>query len=186
MKAVLISIRPQWCELIASGKKTLEVRKTRPKLETPFKVYIYCTKDKKGWFHFGKKQRLDGMVIGEFVCDRIDRKTPDCLIVKEDREQATAGSCLTAKEIRDYVRGNRTTYNLADLPDFYCWHISNLVIYGEPKPLSDFRRPCDNDLYCKECGMYSENRNRCGNGALQLARPPQSWCYVEELKCTPT
>lgn len=45
MKSVLISIQPKWCELIASGKKTVEVRKTKPKLETPFKVYIYCTKD---------------------------------------------------------------------------------------------------------------------------------------------
>ena len=42
-KAVLISIRPEWVEKILSGEKTLEVRKTRPKLEAPFKVYIYCT-----------------------------------------------------------------------------------------------------------------------------------------------
>ena len=45
-KAVLISIQPNWCELIASGKKTVEVRKTKPKLDTPFKCYIYCTKAK--------------------------------------------------------------------------------------------------------------------------------------------
>ena len=32
-KAVLISIRPEWCDLIVRGKKTIEVRKTRPKLE---------------------------------------------------------------------------------------------------------------------------------------------------------
>ena len=42
-KAVLISIRPEWVEKIARGEKTLELRKTEPKLETPFKVYIYCT-----------------------------------------------------------------------------------------------------------------------------------------------
>ena len=42
-KAVLISIRPKWVERIANGEKTIEVRKTRPKLETPFKCYIYCT-----------------------------------------------------------------------------------------------------------------------------------------------
>lgn len=42
--AVLISIRPEWCEKIARGEKTVEVRKTRPKLDTPFKCYIYCTK----------------------------------------------------------------------------------------------------------------------------------------------
>ena len=46
MKAVLISVRPKWCELIASGKKTIEVRKTRPKIDTPFKCYIYCTKQR--------------------------------------------------------------------------------------------------------------------------------------------
>lgn len=43
MKAVLISIKPNWCKLIWSGMKTVEVRKTRPKLETPFRVYVYCT-----------------------------------------------------------------------------------------------------------------------------------------------
>ena len=42
-KAVLISIRPKWCEKIANGEKTVEVRKTKPYLETPFKCYIYCT-----------------------------------------------------------------------------------------------------------------------------------------------
>lgn len=36
MKAVLISIKPTWCAKIASGEKTIEVRKTKPKLETPF------------------------------------------------------------------------------------------------------------------------------------------------------
>lgn len=58
-KSVLISIRPKWCELIANGKKTVEVRKTAPKLETPFKCYIYET-------------RVGGNIIGDFVCDSID------------------------------------------------------------------------------------------------------------------
>ncbi len=47
MTAVMLSIRPEWCSLIAQGKKTIEVRKNRPKLGTPFKCYIYCTKAKK-------------------------------------------------------------------------------------------------------------------------------------------
>lgn len=42
-KAVMISIRPKWCEKICRGEKSIEVRKTRPKLETPFKCYIYET-----------------------------------------------------------------------------------------------------------------------------------------------
>ena len=32
MKKVLISIHPKWCKLIFSGEKTIEVRKTAPKL----------------------------------------------------------------------------------------------------------------------------------------------------------
>lgn len=43
MKAVMISIRPEWCKKIMSGEKTVEVRKTKPNLKTPFKCYIYCT-----------------------------------------------------------------------------------------------------------------------------------------------
>ena len=42
-KSVITSVSPQECELIASGKQTMLVRKTRPKIETPFKCYIYMT-----------------------------------------------------------------------------------------------------------------------------------------------
>ena len=41
-KAVLISIRTEWCEKIVNGRKPIEVRKTRPKMDTPFKCYITC------------------------------------------------------------------------------------------------------------------------------------------------
>ena len=34
-KAVMLSIRPKWVEKIANGEKTIEVRKTKPKLDTP-------------------------------------------------------------------------------------------------------------------------------------------------------
>ena len=67
MKAILLSIRPEWCDLIIRGQKTIEVRKTRPKLETPFKVYIYCT-GHDGWVMKSPKagvQKMDSRVIGE-------------------------------------------------------------------------------------------------------------------------
>ena len=47
MKSVLISIKPKWVEKILGGEKTIEVRKTKPNLDVPFKVYIYCTKPSK-------------------------------------------------------------------------------------------------------------------------------------------
>lgn len=56
--AVLLSVRPKWCELIANGKKTVEVRKTKPKAEPPFKCYIYCTKPSK---KISNNKRLHGV-----------------------------------------------------------------------------------------------------------------------------
>lgn len=48
-RAVMLSVHPKWCEKIASGEKTIEVRKNRPKTETPFKCYIYCTVEMAGY-----------------------------------------------------------------------------------------------------------------------------------------
>lgn len=200
MKSVLISIQPRWCELIATGEKTLEVRKTRPKLETPFKCYIYCTKAGELLSYssycgfdmddFRKDFRANGNIIGEFTCDRIDVNTPHCLVVKEDREKATAGSCLTAREIRDYLRGSQISYNLSTLPDFFCWHISNLKIYDEPKKIGEFCFPVEK--YCKPglCGGCPKEEIPDEYGDIMfdcewkrpLSRPPQSWCYVEEVQ----
>ena len=49
MKAIMISIQPQYVEKILNGEKTIEIRKTMPKCELPCKVYIYCTKPRKWW-----------------------------------------------------------------------------------------------------------------------------------------
>ena len=80
-KTVLLSIKPKYCEFIANGKKTIEVRKTKPELELPFKCYIYCTKSNDGLIKGDISTTVDyvaknsGKVIGEFVCDAyiIDR-----------------------------------------------------------------------------------------------------------------
>lgn len=42
-KKVLISIHPKWCAKIFSGEKTIEVRKSAPKLKPPFEVMVYET-----------------------------------------------------------------------------------------------------------------------------------------------
>ena len=46
MKKVLMPLSPQECERVFNGEQTILVRKTAPKLETPFKVYVYCTKER--------------------------------------------------------------------------------------------------------------------------------------------
>ncbi len=168
MKSVLISIRPEWCELIVSGEKTLEVRKTRPKMEMPFKCYIYRTKGKVKHILNGKwfNMPAGGHVIGEFICDTF-------VIDKTFGHDAlfNGAACMTEIECAVYSCQS----------PLYGWHISDLKIYDIPKTLSEFRRPCDNDLYCERCGVYRSVTDTCGNSALHTTRAPQSWCYVEEI-----
>jgi predicted transcriptional regulator len=169
MKSVLISIQPKWCELIASGKKTVEVRKTRPKLETPFKVYIYETQgrtetpfvDEEGHYIFKGR----GQVIGEFVCDRIVQFENS--LFDEVLPETVARSCVPMYDLLVYL-GKQ---------DFgYGWHISNLVIYDKPRELSEFKKPCNHKNDCCTCDRYDYIGHRCYD---EITRPPQSWCYVE-------
>lgn len=182
MKAVLMSIQPKWCELIANGKKTVEVRKTRPKIDTPFKVYVYCTKkfSRSGDGYFQGK--YFGKVIGEFVCNYIGTVGWTSNPSKLDWRKGVYNeeTCLTNEETYEYTKGEK----------FYEWNISNLIIYDKPKELSEFFAYCDRcdkrPIACKfayeesnENGYYSECM--C-DFKRPIERPPQSWCYVEERR----
>ena len=186
MKSVLISIKPKWCELIKQGKKTVEIRKTRPKIDVPFKVYIYETKTPLKWnkAHNNIIGGEGGKVIGEFVCDRIDEigYSPEMhgqYISNIDNLHEV--SCVNFEEMFDYIADGFG----------YGWHISNLVIYDKPKELNEFFFPpekyCEKEL-CGDCPKYEIPSYEYGEVEFDcewkrpLARPPQSWCYVEELR----
>lgn len=180
MKAVLISVRPKWVEKIANGEKTIEVRKNRPKLETPFKVYIYCTLPKyphedfiatdypKPQFYGG------GKVIGEFTCDRIfPINVFDNGSIQNWLFEHMERSCLTYEELAGYIGNGETGYG---------WHISNLKIYDTPKELIEFHtwekcKSCSKSGYESTACIYDEN---CMIPAA-ITKAPQSWCYVEEM-----
>ena len=176
MKSIIQSIKPQYCELIAKGKKTIEVRKTRPKLDVPFKVYIYMTKSNLVGDRKAYKDRLAGKVIGEYVCDKIIEypafQQMDAYIIPFLQQSLI---CLTQEELWQYGKGKT----------LYGWHISDLKIYDKPKELSEFHKPCINPgmRICELCEFADfENTDvlflRCIN---VLTHPPQSWCYVEEV-----
>ena len=198
-KAVMISIRPKWCEKIVNGNKTIEVRKTRPKMDTPFKCYIYCTiggrdlnipisqeRLMRDYLETGSMESLNcplgnGKVVGEFTCDRIyriDKDSTDFLF--------KAGGLSVYKQAAEEKCGLRVAMTDDELHGYlghcqgYGWHISDLRIYDQPREFTEFRQSCPNDLYCEDCAMYSNNNGICNNGALPLRRPPQSWCYVQE------
>ncbi len=211
MKSVLISIKPKWCELIASGKKTIEVRKNSPKIETPFKCYIYCTKAKtigdiilckseenaKLFGHnaviginkgFSEKEdiNLKGKVIGEFVCDKIydiepHYDTPNFCNQYECGWKVDDADDCISFSDLDTYLGGKHAYG---------WHISDLKIYDKPRELSEFASFCMVDeKRCASCEHYlfdsddvNGYRRWCGVYRRKpLTHPPQSWCYVEEL-----
>jgi len=205
VKAVLISIRPQWVELIARGVKTVDVRKTRPKLPTPFKCYIYCTlprgrvlgedmvqSDFLGTYHSddGKMVELvmhrnecgmvNGKVVGEFVCDTVAPAAFEVGGQTADFERVIFGSYLSAGEVQEYYRAKR---GKASDPYIYGWHISQLKIYDRPKELSEFYREDAQSLivpHTTRCN--AEYPPALTREPYQIKRAPQSWCYVEELK----
>lgn len=129
-KAVLLSIRPEWSELIANGKKTVEIRKTKPKLETPFKCYIYCTKSKGDSSCCGLDRVENGKIVGEFTCDRIRRFRPAGVTFDDE---TVRHSCVCLSRLIEYVSDKR-------FPEDYIfgWHIKNVIIYAIPKELKEF------------------------------------------------
>lgn len=114
-------------------------------------------------------------VIGEFVCDKvyeIEYRGNGYYCKNESvfvTNQVAAQSCLDFDDLFEYLGVDRRGYGL---------HISDLKIYDKPKELSEFIKPCPYDGNCQQCEFYSEYSGECRNC---VTRPPQSWCYVEEL-----
>ena len=187
----MISIRPEWCQKIMAGRKTIEVRKTKPKLIPPFKCYIYCTqsadmlwilKEGERSLHpdkiadvfkaakCGGAYRGNGKVIGEFTCNRVTNLFSNSRFWLD--EDDVLHTCLSAAEMRKYANGAHGLYG---------WHISNLKIYDTPKELIEFHtwkkcKSCNKSGYESTACIYDEN---CIIPAA-ITKAPQSWCYVEE------
>lgn len=199
MKSVLISIKPKWCEKICNGEKTIEVRKIAPK-EVPFKCYIYCSKDNaneivllknyKNRFSFGNYRNADdkfyrmanGKVIGEFICDKIDKFNlpyPAYFSeVPQEVKDLIKSACLTMTETHHYL-GQKAGY---------CWHIFDLKIYDKPKGLNEFYTIDESGSDCCVACVYHETPlfempcRTCTSERRYLYRAPQSWQYVEEVE----
>lgn len=188
MKSVLVSIQPKWVEKICheigkeNGKpiyeKRIEVRKEKPSAPIPIKCLIYCTYGqllyadypngaeskviKLGEYKVSGKDKisnmLNGKVIGEFVCDKVYKITPEFGKFEVETQYVFGwkseqdDSCLTWEDYHSYL-GRKKGYG---------WHITDLKIYDKPKELSEFRK-------------YSEWLD------IPITQPPQSWCYVESL-----
>ena len=198
MKTVLIAIRPKWCEKIAKGEKTIDVRKSAPK-EVPFKAYIYCAKEKPfiQKIRFGdiaishtqiSNNLYNGKVIGDFICDKVERLEYEEKYLRGITSQTAIKyfrtkikmTALSVDEIMNYGKGKA----------LYGWHISDLKIYDKPRELSEFKTPpCEKgEKACANCKwlvmVNTPDRYECEcyvEYGRQITRPPQSYMFVEDL-----
>jgi len=181
MKSILMSIKPYYGFLIiakAKGwdlkkyglhEKTVEVRKGVP-TSTAWnkKSALYFSKDKKSLARVpeeyrGEVAKLCGKIVCEFVCDYIDEVFSYGTFLR---------TCLSEKELENYLKNS----------DGYGWHISDLKIYDKSKELGEFTR--FQEKHCKERDCTNCNKHYVPIGyceKVKINRPPQSWCYVEEL-----
>lgn len=190
MKAILISIKPEWVAKILNGEKTIEIRKTMPKCDLPVDVYIYCTKGKDKleycdinegcWSANDGGDYYNGKVVAKFTLNKVEE------IVNVDGEELidlpvyrmlkykdlwhaeyssgtelVEGSCLSREELHKYLN-NKTGYAI---------HISDLEIFDKPKELSEFKIPCD--FKCPKLGCSYCHKN------TKLTKAPQSYCFIE-------
>ena len=159
-EAILISIKPEWCEKILNGEKTIEIRKKMPKCELPIDVYIYCTKDpkhlvapfrfKQGWAYreynddtyysrgctVNVGEDINGKVVAKFTLNKVDEVIMPVDFTEENPRELSIinRSCLTGQELLNYLGGSA-------FKNFYAWHIDNLEIFDKPKELSEFKTP---------------------------------------------
>lgn len=199
-----MSIRPQWCEKIFNGSKTIEVRKTAPKIDTPFEVLVYETKKQFVKSVRGAHTKYGygrGQVIGSFVCDGIiDVYVP---LSKQaaplDKEIVERDACLSLSEIQKYAGNKMFLRGL---------HITKPKLFDKPKELSEFWAynaklhklfANDEDFCCyngtneygeliNECSLFNTDIKRCyscweewSGWCHRITRAPRSFVFVEDV-----
>lgn len=165
MKAVMLSLRPQWCEKIFNGSKSIEVRKSRPSIDTPFKVYVYQTKHKGGKAIVNEVLNSvygGGKVIGSFICDKITRYESEFWdddtyeriqepwepsdfaeygeyeydTIGENGEFYGKGIELSKQSCLSWNELRK--YVGQGLKDFYGWHITEPKLFDKPRDITEF------------------------------------------------
>ena len=186
MKAIIQSINPEHVfNMRVGGKrfplKRIEVRKTAPD-ETPFKAYIYETKQKEKSFI---SKTIDGVkteviirrggcgkVVGEYICRKVE------IVYADNMIEAYYNNCsetrLTDEQLWAYASGKPLKF----------LYMENVIFYDKPKELSEFKRA---GFMTEEDWLYALYPNtHCHYAAwakkFEITRAPQSWCYVEELE----
>lgn len=112
MKAVLMSMKPEWWEKILSGEKTLEIRKSAPRskdgraFDWPLTVLVYVSGT--------------GEVRGQFTCKGWVKTNLLEMLVEQ--------SGVNLEDLRAYAKGG----------GLYGWVVEEPEKYDTPSPLAEF------------------------------------------------
>ena len=119
-----------------------------------------------------ERAKVIAAMNGEFVCDRVEtiKAATEPYGIYDVDDDFVAKTGLVDGALRDYGKG----------ATLYGWHIFKLEIYDTPIPLSAFKGLCKIKVGCWECPYYNYTTVECDGRTIK--RPPQSWCYVEELQ----
>ena len=125
MNDILISIKPNWCDLIFSGEKIDEIRKSKPKdTSIPYTAYIWRT-----WI---------GGIVGKFTVRRYTFLQAWYDSDGKEHLENTAGlrHCVDDKELFNYL------YHAQSLTGAYhsgwAWRIEDVVKFDKPLGLDYF------------------------------------------------
>ena len=107
MPVVILSLHQKWWQKMAAGEKVLELRKSKPQCNAPFRSLVYIT---------------GGVgIVGEFIC-------PEVLEVK-NFEEAEKKSRVPAHDIHNYAAGSRRKV--------YGWEITAVKEYPRTVTLEE-------------------------------------------------
>ena len=182
MKSIIQSINPEHVfNMRFGGKrsplKRIEVRKTAPD-ETPFKAYIYETKQKEKSFI---SKTIDGVetkviirrggcgkVVGEYICRKVEIVRADNMIQAYYSNRLETR--LTDEQLFAYANGKPLKF----------LYMEDVIFYDKPKELGEFRKHCEYAGNIMTLSCFPDTCNSCK--LMRITRSPQSWCYVEELE----
>jgi len=189
MTKIIKSYKPDKLAKILNGEIIIDIAKTFPK-ELPCEVFMYCAKKESlkrisgnGFIlvrFIGAYKELNGLVVGKFTVEKVDvieyetiedysGDIEDVCMNNQEYEKLCKNAYLDYEEMNAYSNGG----NLLAL------HITNLVIFDEPKKLSDYYNP---NLYMTLSEICKYEKNTGDLSSYRIHKAPQSWQYVKEVE----
>ena len=170
---VVASFQPKWVELIVNLIKKWEVRKDFPKIQTPFKCKIYCTKSNKN-----PTLVLSASKLGVEMGLSLDQTAVMLNIPIERENRDVANAIMNGRIVGEFICDKILPIRYNALGRYECpaeilaetcltqtelvaygkgrplfaWHISELKVYKQTLPINSLLKTCQDPYsYCQAC-----------------------------------